>query len=202
MIDFAILESAWRSSANNPPAAANTYLAQALAATLKRRRDALDRTLAFAGLCLVLWLGRVLFDVVTGRANPLLLLQEWAVVPLLAVPLVLLVLSLRARRRRVRMPDANTPLAELFRTALADNRAARRQLRLIIGGLLATAPLLGAALVQLEASGKMAPHEQMSAAAVMGGALAVSLLVVVVRYAMQLVPERRHLEHLVGQYDE
>lgn len=202
MIDFAVLEAAWRSSANNPAAAARAYLADELASTLRRRRAALDGTLTFAGIVLAVVVGRIVMDVVSGRANPLALLQEWAVLPMLAVPVVLLVVLIRARRSRGRAPDAHTPLADAFHSALADNAAARLHLRIIAVGQLVTAPLLFAALEQLGESGKMAPHEQLSAAVVLGGALAVSIVFVAVRYFTRLAPERRQLESLVRQYKD
>jgi ferric-dicitrate binding protein FerR (iron transport regulator) len=200
MIDFAALEAAWRSSANNPTAAATRYLAEDLAATMKRRRVALDRTLIFAGVALGLWLIRVLYDVAMRRGDPIDLAGEWAVVPLLALPVVLLVIMLKLRRRDVRLPDAQTPLAEGFRAALSENAASMRRMAMIAAGQLLAAPLLAAALMQLGTSGKMAPHEQLSAAVVLGGGLFAGMVFVAVRYFTELVPERRHLTNLVKQY--
>jgi hypothetical protein len=200
MIDFSVLEAAWRSSGNTPSAAASAYLTEELVSTLKRRRAALDRMLAFAGVVLTIFVGRVLIDVLTGRANPAELLREWAVLPLLAVPLVVLLILMRARRSRVRTPDGTMPLAETFRTALADNAAARMTLRIILASQIVAMPLLVVALFQLGASGKMAPHEQMSAGVVLGGALLSGIAFVVVRYVTQLLPERRQLESLIEQY--
>jgi hypothetical protein len=201
MIDFATLEAAWRSSANNPSAAANAYLAEELAATINRRRTALDRTLVFAGVLLALWLGRIVIDVISGRANPLALLQEWATLPLLAVPIAVWIVLFRVRRQD-RRADARMPLGEAFRLALAENGATRLHLRIIAAGQLVSAPLLYATLAQLERSGKMAPHEQLSAAVVLGGALAASFVFVLVRYFTQVIPERDQLASLVRQYQD
>lgn len=200
MIDFATLEAAWRSSANNPSDAARTYLAQDLASTLKRRRRATDGMLIFAGVMLALVVGRVLLDVLTGRASLMTLLEEWAIFPLLALPVILLIVLLRSRRSRGAVPDARTPLAHAFRAALAENADTRRRLQIIFVGQLLTAPLLAAGLMQLGASGKMAPNEQLSAAVLLGGALATAMVVVAVRYFTAVVPEGRHLEGLLREY--
>lgn len=200
MIDFAALEAAWRSSANNPTEAAAKYLAADLVATMKKRRDALDRTLVFASIALGAWLLRVLFDVVMRRPEPIDLLGEWAVVPLLSLPVVLTVVMVMLRRRDVRLPDAQMPLVEAFRVALLENAATTRRMAMIAAGQVLAVPLLGAALVQLGASGKMAPHEQLSAAVVLGGGLLAGMAFLAVRYFREIAPEHRHLTNLVRQY--
>lgn len=202
MIDFARLETAWRSSSNNPSAAATAYLSAELATTIRGRRRALDRTLAFSGVALTLWAGLIAFDVATGRANPTSLLQEPATLALLAVPVALWVVVARMRMRRGRYPNAEMSLGAGFRAALAENASARLHLKIIAAGQVLAAPLLYLSLNQLSANGKMAPHEQMSAAVILGSALAAGLVFVAVRYFTQVVPEGRQLRALVAQYDD
>ncbi len=197
-MDYETLRNAWRAAGNNPDAAASAYLVNDVQATLSRRRAHLRRLLAFAAVMLTIPLGLMAIDIVTGQSDAIDLTREWGLVPFALIPFAALILI--ARRGAHRDIPAGT-LLESFRALRADNAAARMRIFIIGGAMLAFAPLLIMLLNQLVAVGKMAPHEMQSAALVLGGALALSAVWMVVKYLVQLTPERRHLDALIAQYE-
>lgn len=197
-MDYEALQNAWRSAGNNPSAAASAYLIEEAHATLARQRAQLRRLLVFAGVMLTIPLGLMAVDIVTGQADFIDLSREWGLIPFALIPFVALILiASRAAPRAV----PRGALREAFRALRDDNSAARLRIFIIGGAMALFAPVLAVLLNQLVATGKMAPHEMQSAAIVLGGALALSAGWMVVKYVIQLAPERRHLEALIRQYE-
>lgn len=197
-MDYEALQNAWRSAGNNPSAAASAYLIEEAHATLARQRAQLRRLLVFAGVMLTIPLGLMAVDIVTGQADFIDLSREWGLIPFALIPFVALILiASRAAPRAV----PRGALREAFRALRDDNSAARLRIFIIGGAMALFAPVLAVLLNQLVATGKMAPHEMQSAAIVLGGALALSAGWMVVKYFIQLAPERRHLEALIRQYE-
>lgn len=197
-MDYEALQNAWRSAGNNPSAAASAYLIEEAHATLARQRAQLRRLLVFAGVMLTIPLGLMAVDIVTGQADFIDLSREWGLIPFALIPFVALILiASRAAPRAI----PRGALREAFRALRDDNSAARLRIFIIGGAMALFAPVLAVLLNQLVATGKMAPHEMQSAAIVLGGALALSAGWMVVKYVIQLAPERRHLEALIRQYE-
>jgi hypothetical protein len=198
-MDYEALKQAWASNANNPSAAASAYVIAEARATLSRRRTHLRLLLVFAGVMLTIPLALMGLDIVTDQADLIDLRREWGLVPFVLIPFAALIVI--ARRAA---PSAAAPTGTLlntFRALRADNAAARLRIAIIGGSMLLFAPLLFVLLGQLVSVGKMAPHEMQSAAVVLGGALALGMVWMGVKYAVQLEPERRHLDALIAQYE-
>lgn len=197
-MNYEALQAAWASNANNPNAAASAYVIAEAQATLAQRRAHLRRLLAFAGVMLTIPLALMGLDLLTGQVDAIDLTREWGLIPFALIPFIaVFLIALRAA-------PASAPtgsLLETFRALHADNSAARLQIFIIGGSMLAFAPLLFVLLNQLVATGKMAPHEMQSAALVLGGALTVGACWMAAKYVIQLAPERRHLDALIAQYD-
>jgi len=203
MIDFARLEEAWRSSANNPAAAANAYLMQDLAATLKQRRDNVRGPMVLAGAALGINLALFTYSLITGRGDPIDWSREWAVVPFFAIPVVVLGLIWRRYQAHVkRHPDIRAALPEVFRALLDENAFARLRIKIIALAYVVVIPVLVWLIVQLGDVGKMEPRHQQQMGIVFGAILSVGAAYMAFKYFSQLVPERRRLEALLGQYHE
>lgn len=198
-MNYEALQAAWTSHANNPNAAANSYLIAEAQALVARRRAHLRRLLVFAGVMLLIPLGLLGVDLLSGQSDMIDLRREWGLIPFALIPFVALILV--ARRATPPAPAATTTLLDSFRALRADNAAARLRIFIIGGAMAAFAPLLFVLLNQLVAVGKMAPHEMQSAAIVLGGGLLVGALWMAVKYFTQLAPERRHLDALIAQYE-
>jgi hypothetical protein len=195
-MDFEALKNAWTSIANTPDAATRAYLVAEANATVRERRARLRRLLAFAGVMATLPLALIGLDV-TGRVDVIDLNHAWGLIPFALIPLVLLILVVR----RAAGASPSLSLIESFRALRADNAAARLRIAIIGGSMILFAPFLFVVLGQLVAVGQMQPDEMQSAAVMLGGALALSALWMIVKYATQLEPERRHLEALLKQYE-
>lgn len=198
-MDYESLRAAWASSANTPSAAASAYLLAEAQDKLARRNAHLRRMLVFAGIMLTIPLALMAVDVFTGQADVIDLRHEWALVPFALIPFIALVIIARRAGPRAIAPAGT--LLDAFRALRAENAAARRRTVIISASMAVFAPLLFVLLGQLVAVDKMAPHEMQSAAIVLGGALALSAGWMIVKYAVQLAPERRHLEALIAQYE-
>ena len=198
-MNFETLQAAWASNANTPNAAANAYLIAEAQALAVRRRAHLRRLLAFAAVMLLIPLGLLCFDLISGQSDVIDLRREWGLIPFALIPFVALIII--ARRATPPAPAATTTLLEAFRALRADNAAARLRIFIIGGAMAVFAPLLFVLLNQLVAVGKMAPHEMQSAAVVLGGGLLVGALWMAVKYIVRLAPERRHLDALIAQYE-
>jgi hypothetical protein len=197
-MDYEALKQAWASNANNPSVAVGAYVIAEAHATLSRRRTQLRRLLVFAGVMLTIPLALMGLNIVTGHADFVDLRREWGLVPFVLIPFAALILIARRAARGTATPAGS--LLDAFRALRADNAAARLRIVIIGGSMLLFAPLLFVLLGQLVSAGKMAPHEMQSAAVALGGALALSAVWMGAKYAVQLAPERRHLDALIAQY--
>jgi hypothetical protein len=196
-MDYESLRNAWASNANNPSAVASAYIVAEAQAKLASRRTQLRRMLVFAGVMLTIPLALMGVDLLTGQVDSIDLAREWGLIPFALIPFIALIII--AQRAAPQGGPTGT-LLETFRALKADNNAARLRIFIIGGAQLVFAPLLFVLLNQLVATGKMAPHEMQSAAIVLGGALACGAVWMIVKYVVQLAPERRHLDALIAQY--
>lgn len=198
-MNYEALQAAWASSGNNPSAAASAYLMAEAQTTLMRRASHLRRMLVFAGVMLTVPLALTGVDMFTGQVDAIDLRREWGLIPFALIPFIALLLI---AQRAAPKAQPNETLLAMFQALRADNAAARLRILIIGASTVAFAPLLLVLLNQLVATGKMAPHEMQSAAVVLGGALTLSAGWMVVKYFIQLAPERRHLDALIGQYEK
>lgn len=197
-MDYEALQNAWRAAGNDPDAAARSYILAEARSTLARRRTHLRRMLAFAGVMLTIPLALMGVDIVTGQSDFIDINREWGLIPFALIPFAALILIARRGAHRDAPVGA---LLESFRALREDNAAAQARIVIIGGAMVLFAPLLYVLLNQLVSVGKMAPHEMQSAALVLGGALGLSALWMAVKFITQLLPERRHLDALIGQYE-
>ncbi|MEZ5961157.1 MAG: hypothetical protein R3C30_12120 [Hyphomonadaceae bacterium] len=197
-MNYEALQAAWASSGNNPSAAASAYVMAEAQAELSQRESNLRRMLVFAGVMLIIPLGLMGVDMLTGQVDAIDLSREWGLIPFALIPFIVLFVIVQRAAPKAR-PSGS--LLQTFRALRADNSAARLRILIIGAAMIAFAPLLYVLLNQIVATGKMAPHEMQSAAIVLGGALALSAGWMSVKYFTKLAPERRHLDALIAQYE-
>lgn len=201
-MNFERLELAWQSAANTPSDAAQIYLMSELHDNLKRKRDDVRGLLVFAGVALMLPVVLAVFDYSTGRGDPIDFSREWGLVPFLLIPVAVWALVWLRQRAHLRAhPAIAAPLRDTFRALLDENAAARDRIHIIAGAYLLLAPALALMINQLGAVGKMEPAHMVQAGIIMGVGLCGGAIYMALKYALQLLPERRRLEALIRQYD-
>lgn len=201
MTDFALLEAAWRSSANNPSRAASDYLMRDLTATLQRRRNSIRGTLVAGGVMLSLLALRAAYDFMRGGAQPIDFSRESAVALLLLIPIVMLGIILQRYRTHARRYTDVRALPEAFRALLDDNAFARQRIQLVAAAYVVLIPIAAWAIRQLGEVDKMAPAHQQQMGIVFAIGLSLGAAYMAFKYFARLLPERRRLEALIQQYD-
>jgi hypothetical protein len=126
----------------------------------------------------------------TWPLHLVLLVAQWSV-------LVLFARHAQAARRA--LPVGATVRESLERLWQEAESSRRGQLAMLALFAVA-APLLLAMIAGLRASGKMAPHEAMSAGALFAGVLVAGCTAVLVRRYGSVLPRHRHLSTLLEQY--
>jgi hypothetical protein len=197
------LQTAWRSSANNPSRAASAYLMSELAGTLRRRRAIARGQIMFVFAACALVLIMFTINVTSGRGAPIDWAREWAVLPYMLAPLAAALLIWRLLGRfDAAHPQGDLSLAESFRALRDWNSASRTRLRVIAATLAASGLALFVLIPQLAAVGKIAPAQTLQMAIVLGGGLVSGATFVAFSYFAKLGPERRRLEALIRQYEQ
>jgi hypothetical protein len=125
--------------------------------------------------------------------------ETWPAGLMLAAQWITALLLLRIFRRGS-APAAERPIRAAIE-ALLDHTSARcRELQTLLGLFAIVAPLAAAAIVQLQANGKMRPHEAASAGTLFGAILLLGSGWFLFELLGRRLPEKRRLEALLGEY--
>ncbi|HLP77096.1 MAG TPA: hypothetical protein VK327_09270 [Candidatus Paceibacterota bacterium] len=196
-MNFDEIQNTWNSPRNIPPTEQQQKLAEQFTRQMKRRRRFQAAWLVNTFVALTIITGIAVRVVARGRVDSA---QEWALFPLLAVPWTFAIVFLR---RFLKPGDATQqgelPITDSLRNALAANRSSQTHLRLV-GVLYAVfIPVLALTLRQMHAVGKVSAHELVSMIGFFGVALAISGVVVAVRYFAGLRPQEKRLTGLLAE---
>lgn len=198
-MNFADLQKTWASAHNLPSSAELEAQKARLVRRLVGQRRGFYAFMAFPVTAmlvitaLVNW--RAFGPGASGSDNwmgPLLLALPWAVV-------FTVIWQQIAHHRRHADYGASIPAS--LRALLDANRRAQFRATLIMRVHFASVPLLALAMWQLEAAGKVRPHELRSMAAFFGGVIVVAVVGLLMVRARKLRPEQARLEALLRDYE-
>lgn len=194
------MQSLWNSPGNRPPTVAQQQLADMFSRQMIRRRRFQSFWLIHTFVWLTLITGLAAWNVI---AKKVALGQEWALIPLLAVPWAFAIHFLR-RYQKPAAPIARgeVSVADSLRAALGSNRTEQTHLKLV-GVLFAIMiPILAASVWQLRAADKVSPHELTSMVIFFGGVVLVSGAGVAARYFGRVLPQQRQLNAVLRELNE
>jgi|CXWL01.1.fsa_nt_gi ferric-dicitrate binding protein FerR (iron transport regulator) len=201
-MDFERLERAWRSPANTPAQAAAAYLTEEVMDALKQRRRSFHTLTAIAGIALVLWTGKIVWD---WFANPFPfdLANEWGAVAMLVLPWIALFIARAQFARHLNAyPDPEASMPQALRALIDENRMARRRVQVMAVMMGLGVAALAVALGQLVEVGKMTPDNVRDGAMLFGGVFGVIWGWIGVNYFTRLKPEGERLNRLLAEYAE
>ncbi len=201
-MDFERLERAWRSPANTPAEAAAAYLTEEAMNTLKQRRRSFHTLTAIAGMALLLWTGKIVWDWF-ATPFPFDLAAEWGAVAMLVLPwFALFIVRAQYARHLAAYPDPEASMPQALRALIDENRMARRRVQVMAVLMTLGIAALAVALGQLVEVGKMTPGNVRDGAIMFGVVFAVVWGAIGVNYFSRLKPEGERLGRLLAEYGE
>jgi hypothetical protein len=197
-MNFDELQQAWNSPRNSLPAEQQRALAEKFSRQMIRRRRFQTFWLIHTFVWLTLITGLAIATIATGRTSPA---QEWGLFPLLIVPWGFAIHLLR-RYRKPAAPATRgeLPVSDSLNAALASNRTAQSHSKWIGALYILLTPVLGLAMQQLQAAGKVSSRELTSMAVFFGATLLFCGAVLAARYFGRLRPQQKQLEDLLQQF--
>lgn len=194
------LNDLWNSPDNRPEPASGAQLASRFITRLRRRRRLRAVWLVWTSFALTAVSLLAVRQLVRDGLN--LLDGQWALLPLLALPWMVLVYFWRAYIREGTVHrDPTRPLRSALLAALTANAAERRNVRLV-GGLFALMiPVTSLAVWQIHAVGKVPGHQVGAMALTFGTIFILGALGLLARHRFLLTPERRTLEARLRELD-
>lgn len=196
------LKELWGSAGNGlPEEKARGFAAAAMARMereRRRRRGMLIYVFAIVP-AVTLWVG-----LVVARRGGIEWAEAWPASLILAAQWVTAIVLWRIYRQQGPDPSPASPPPPPIRLTLeklhAQARGRCRELQTLLGLFLAAAPLAFAAIVQLQANGKMRPNEAASAGVLFGAILLGMTGWFLFELFGRRLPERRYLETLLRDY--
>ena len=194
------IQSLWNSPSNQMPDPEHERLARQFVSQLIRRRRFQSIWLIVTFVWLTVISVLVFGNLADGKLSPSI---EWAVFPLLLVPWGFAIHFLRRYLKPPVTPSSGeSPVAESFRAALVSTCAEQRNLKWVTAMWVILIPILIVSARQLQAAGKVSPHELDCMMVFFGGALLASGLGMAIRYFRWLAPQRRRLVGLLDELDD
>lgn len=194
------LQSAWDSPRNRPSDEAREQFARDFTRRMmaKRRFQTIWLTNTIVWLALIT--GLALHSMASGKTT---IAGEWGVLPLLILPWGLAIHFLRRHLKPV-TPRADGELSVTESLRAAHGSICQEQSHLKLVGLLLVVmmPLLGVAMAQLSKAGKVNESQLQSMAAFFGAALLLGLGGILCRYFLSLIPQKRRLAAVLGEFSE
>lgn len=203
-MNFADIETMWRSPHNRPDAAILEKQKMQFIADLRRRRRGNLFLLAITFVPLA-WLTYLIVSHVLAPApgtTPVDLSREWGIIPFFALPWIGWLFLVRlVRRHHTRHADYAQSIQASVTALLDENRSERRRHKVIAALLILSALVLPLIVQQLRAVGK-AGDEILFPAYVIYPAYVVFVLTWSGwRYRRKLIPRQRELESLRAAYE-
>jgi len=177
-MNFADLESVWRSPHNQPAPEQLEKIKMNFVETLRRR----DRGFAVSMLLIFGWL-----TLITGRFAVFLLwpdpakdqidfTREWAIIPFLLLPWFGAILLVHQHlRRRAQHPNYERSIADSLRALVEQSRLSTKRMKTMLGLHLIGVPVLALCIHQIYEVGKARPHEVVSMILFMAAVISISV---------------------------
>jgi hypothetical protein len=199
-MNFDELQQTWNSPRNNLPTEQQRALAEKFSRQMIRRRRFQSFWLIHTFVWLTLITGLAIVMIATGKISPA---QEWGLFPLLLVPWAFAIRMLR-RHRQPAAPSTRgeSPVNDSLTAALVSNKTAQSQSKWVGALYLVVTPLLGLAMQQLHAAGKVSSRELVSMAVFFGATFLFCVAVIAARYFGRLRPQQKQLEDLLQQFNQ
>lgn len=201
-MDFERLERAWRSSANSPSEAAQTYLMEEIMETLNKRRRDFRGFIVIVGLTLTFWTAKVVYDIF-ANPFPFDVGREWAALPLGLLPWLSLLFIIRQHKRHMdAFPDPEASVPSTLRALIDENLTAQARTRWMARMTLVFIGLVAIMLGQLVSVGKMSEQNVFQGSIVFGTIIAGIWAYQVWAYFRKLRPEGERLRRLLADYQD
>lgn len=201
-MNFERLERAWRSSANSPTEAAQTYLMEEMMEALEKRRRDLRGFTRIIALVLAAWSMKIAYDVIVNPF-PFDFSREWAALPLFLLPwAALFFLRLQHKRHLEAFPDPYRSTPDTLRALIDENEAAQARTRWMGWMTLACIALLALMLGQLMSVGKMTAQNVLQGSILFGAIFAGVWIYQGWHYFKKLRPEGDRLRRLLAEYQD
>lgn len=202
-MNFADLETTWRSPLNQPDRAELETLKMNLVAELEHHRRGQRRFLFIVFVVLTAISVAAVGHLVAPRAgaDPTHLSREWGLLPLLLLPWAGWAVMFRLHRRHLRAhPEYGASIRHSVAAALDENRRERLRTWCVGAVLVLSLPLLGIAVLQLRATGKAGDEILVPAMVLFPLYVCGTLGALAWRYLKKLQPRRHKLETLLREY--
>jgi hypothetical protein len=202
-MNFADLETVWRSPHNRPTAAQLEKQKMEFLADLRRRRRGNLRFLVLSGLPLVLFTILTVRHIIAPEPDhtPVDLRREWAIIPLYTLPWIAWLYIVRLHfRQGAQHRQAGASISASVAALLDENHGERKRYK-FVGTLLVLSTLVLPLIVhQLRVVGKagdeiLLPGFVLAPALLLGIALGMA-----VHYRRRLLPRKQELETLLATY--
>ncbi|MGN6552454.1 MAG: hypothetical protein ACTHLW_01805 [Verrucomicrobiota bacterium] len=199
-MNFDEVQQTWNSPRNTLPAEQQRALAETFSRQMIRRRRFQTFWLIHTFVWLTLITGLAMAMIASGKTR---LAQEWGLFPLLIVPWAFAINMLR-RYRKPAAPATRgeLPVSDSLNAALLSNQTAQSQSKWVGALYLVLTPLLGLAMQQLYAAGKVSSRELTSMAVFFGATLLFCGAVLAARYFGRLRPQQNQLEDVLQQFNQ
>ena len=202
-MNFADIESLWRSPQNRPDAAELEKQKMHFVTLLKKRRRDAVGLLVLSAIPLTYLTLKLASHLIWP--NPKLdrvdLAHEWAVVPFFLLPWIGWLVMLRLyRRHQARHPDYAESVQASVQALLDENRTEQTRHKWVAGLLLASMALLPVIIAQLRAVGKAGDEILVPAFVIYPAYVAAMVAWTVFSLRRRLRPRQRELEALLKSY--
>lgn len=201
-MDFERLERAWRSSANSPSEAAQTYLMEEMMETLKKRHRDFRGFIGMIGLTLTFWTGKIIYDIFENPF-PYDFSREWAALPLALLPWLSFLFIVRQHKRHMSaFPNPEASVPSTLHALIDENLTAQARTRWMAGMTLVFIVLVAIMLGQLVSVGKMTWQNVFQGSVVFGAIIAGIWVYQGWAYFRKLRPENDRLRRLLADYQD
>jgi hypothetical protein len=202
-MNFADLETVWRSPHNRPTAAQLEKQKMEFLTDLRRRRRGNVRFLMVTGLLLAVFTFLTVRHLIAPQPGhtPVELSREWAIIPLYLLPWAAWVYIVRLHFRHcAEYRHCGDSIHASVAALLDENRRERSRYKFVGGLLIASLPVLALIVHQLRNVGK-AGDEIIVPGFVVAPALLLGIVLwMLVYYRTRLLPRKRELESLLTAY--
>ena len=192
------LQKTWAAPGNHLPLEQQRALAETFTRQMIRSRRFQLFWIIQSFTWLILITGLAIWTIAIGKVNSA---QEWVLFPLLIAPWGFAIYFLRRYLKPCELTEGDSPIVDSLRAALASNQSHQSRLKLVGLLFIITVPLLVLAMEQLHGVGKISSRELTSMGWCFGATLLGSAAIIAARYFGSLLPNQKHLEELLCQFD-
>jgi hypothetical protein len=202
-MNFAEIETMWHSPHNRPNQARMEEIKMKFVTDLKKRHRGTVIFLWFIFLLLSFFTTKMVLQVIWPDPawDKVDLLQEWGLIPFVALPWAGWAIMVALHRRHQSMhPNYAGSIHASVAALLDENQVERTRQKVIAGLLVLSALVLPIVVHQLQAVGKAGNEIVMPAFVIYPSYVALALVGSAWRYRRKLLPRKRELEALLASY--